>query len=244
MRVATFVVRYEVAKTPTKASNFQALLIASGVLLVAGFLFLAEAVLMLLYEWLVNEIRVCSSTRSCIVRGRDFGRFTKFLGPLRHLVLVVFSVIGVIGAVLQIVAINKLDFDLFDTAKSLRIASGALFIFISSWVIVAPIGLVVLHWNRLPCSTSNVLLATTIVVLCGCSLMLESVYRVLAATKIDGFILETYSVGVLLVLPESIVIVAFATFDLDNLSRITLYHLTKASEEKASMSVSKKASEV
>ncbi|MDU4205821.1 MAG: hypothetical protein E7H89_11935 [Cutibacterium acnes] len=55
VRVATFAVRYEVAKTPTRASNFQALLIASGVLLVAGFLFLAEAVLMLLYEWSVSE---------------------------------------------------------------------------------------------------------------------------------------------------------------------------------------------
>lgn len=165
------------------------------------------------------------------MRGRDFGRFTKFLGPLRHLVLVAFSVIGVIGAVLQIVAINKLDFVLFDQAKSLRIASGALFIFISSWVIVAPIGLVVLYHDRLRCSAHNVLLPTMIVVSCGCALMLESVYRVLAATQIDGFILETYSVGVLLVLPEFIVIVAFTIFRLDDLGDIALYCPTKNSED-------------
>ncbi|EJT45463.1 hypothetical protein A1Q1_06079 [Trichosporon asahii var. asahii CBS 2479] len=160
--------------------------------------------------------------------------------------LVVFSVIGVIGAVLQIVAINKLDFDLFDTAKSLRIASGALFIFISTWVIVAPIGLVVLYRAKL---CSNVLLATTIVVLSGSALMLESVYRVLAATRIDGFILETYSVGVLLVLPEFIVIVAFIVFDLDNLSHITLYWPFEKSEEDLELSkkvskTSREASEV
>lgn len=183
------------------------------------------------------------------MRGRDFGWFTKFLGPLRHLVLVVFSVIGVIGAVLQIVAINKLDFGLFDTAKCLRIASGALFIFISSWVIVAPIGLLVLYRQRLRCSTHKVVLPTALVILCGCALMLESIYRVLAAIKVDGFILKTYSVGVLLVLPEFIVIVAFIVFDLEHLGNITLYcpkggEDLKLSETTSKAEVSRSASEV
>lgn len=57
VRIATFAVRHEVAKTPPDASSFQVLLIASGVLLVAGFLFLAEAVLMLMFEWSVAARR-------------------------------------------------------------------------------------------------------------------------------------------------------------------------------------------
>lgn len=165
------------------------------------------------------------------MRGRDLGPFTKYVSPLRHVMLVAFSVIGIIGAVLQIVAINKLDFKLFDTAKSLRIASGSLFIFISTWVILAPVGLVILCGDRLKCSTQNVVLPATLVILCGCALMLESVYRVLAATKIDGFILETYSVGVILVLPELLVIVIFIAFNFEDMGHVALYDVRMNSQE-------------
>lgn len=51
VRVATFVFRYFVAATKPTASSFQALLIASGVLLVAGFLFIVEAIMQLLWDW-------------------------------------------------------------------------------------------------------------------------------------------------------------------------------------------------
>lgn len=45
--------RYIVAAASPTASNFKTLLIVSGVFLVAGFLFLAEAVMAILFEWCV-----------------------------------------------------------------------------------------------------------------------------------------------------------------------------------------------
>ena len=52
--MATFAVRHEVAAAHPSDKNFMALLIASGVLVVAGFLFLAEAVLTLMFDWSVK----------------------------------------------------------------------------------------------------------------------------------------------------------------------------------------------
>lgn len=174
--------------------------------------------------------------RICVIRGRDLGRLNKFAAPFHHLLMVVFSVIGIVGAVLQIIAIDKLDFALFDRAKSLRIASGALFISASAWVIIAPPTFAFLFRDRIRRAGHRVALPAIMLTICGCSLMLESVYRVLAATKIDGFILEPYSVGVLLVLPEFIIIFVFIVFDLDDLGNVTLYRPKRETQEDPEMS--------
>ncbi|WOO84072.1 uncharacterized protein LOC62_05G007595 [Vanrija pseudolonga] len=207
MRVATFVFRYFVATTKPTASSFQAILIASGVLLVAGFLFIVEAIMQLLWDWF------------CTVRNLSIpGRTTKNMNRSRHWLLVVISTLGIVGAVLQITSISKGDKATFNTAKHLRLASGALFIALCFALIALTIVVALLPVLRPEPVTKWPMIAVLVISTAG--LMLESVYRVWAAAAPTGWATTQNAVDVMIVLPEGLIMLFAIFLGLDDLGQV------------------------
>jgi hypothetical protein len=66
----------------------------------------------------------------------------------------------------------------------------------------------------------KIALPTATLVLCGAALMLESLYRVVAASVTSGWFLTQAALNVLLVMPELIVLLAFTLLDFDDLARV------------------------
>lgn len=202
--------RYYVASASPTAANFKALLIASGVLVVAGFLFLVEALLALLFQFF------------CCMRGVS-GEGHWVVALARHAVLVGISVLGIIGAVLQIVSVSKYDMKTFDKAKKLRQASGSLFCVVSVYAMTVPFVVSVYKFKPGNTNTVSKPLPVTIFATAGVCLLLESIYRVWSASEISGWITKQTGMDILLIMPELAILVLGIVFNYDNFERVTMY---------------------
>lgn len=187
------------------ASNFMVLLIANGVLTVAGFLFLAEAVLALLFQYF------------CALRGIS-GEGHKVVAWTRHGVVAFISVLGVIGAVLQITSANARNVTQFATARKIRQASGGMFCAVGLHAMVSPVVISVLRWRP---GNPNIRkpLPTLVFTVAGACLLVESIYRVWSASVTSGWITTEKAVDTLLVLPEYLALILLLLFDFDNFEK-------------------------
>jgi len=207
--VAGFAVRSVVATTPVSSSNFMALLIANGVLTVAGFLFLAEAVLALLFQYM------------CALRGVS-GEGHVWVALARHAVVAFISVIGIVGAVLQLTAVNSFNMKQYDAAKKLRLASGGMFCAVALHAMVSPVVMGFIRWRPGNPNLENKVLPSALFSLAGACLLVESIYRVYSASKISGWIASEQAVDTMLVLPEFIALAILLVFDFDNFEHVVV----------------------
>ncbi|CAK9781990.1 hypothetical protein CC85DRAFT_289254 [Cutaneotrichosporon oleaginosum] len=210
-RVATFIVRWLLADASPSDDSYKILLIIAGVFVVAGFLFLVEAVLSLLFEWF------------CILREVDNPRLRHIMIPIRHSVVLGISILGIVGAVLQITALDSLNLRQFDVAKALRQASGALFMVVSAHLMLSPLGLLLMY-NPIAVKRA---IPTAVISICGTALMLESLFRVVAASVTSGWFLTQNALNILLFMPEVVVLLAFTLLDMDDLRNVGLVSCTK-----------------
>ncbi|BEI92623.1 uncharacterized protein CcaverHIS019_0502510 [Cutaneotrichosporon cavernicola] len=203
---STFISRWLLSDASPNDSSFKILLIVAGIFVVAGFLFIVEAVMALLFEW------------HCTMRGVDNPRLRRIMTIVHHMIVLGISVIGIVGAVMQITALDSLNMAQFDTAKSLRQASGALFMVVALYLMIYPFILLFL-FNPVGV---NKALPTVILSLCGTAVMMESLYRVVGASVTSGWFLTQNALDVLLFMPEMIVLIAFTALDFDNLADVRL----------------------
>ncbi len=150
------------------------------------------------------------------MRGVDNPRLRRIMVPVRHGIVLGISVLGIVGAVLQITALDSLNMAQFNAAKALRQASGALFMVVAAYLMLYPLILLLLYRP----ANVKITLPTATLVLCGAALMLESLYRVVAASVTSGWFLTQAALNVLLVMPELIVLLAFTLLDFDDLARV------------------------
>lgn len=89
---------------------------------------------------------------------------------------------------------------------------------VSLWLMVAPLAMVLFyHPPGVRRGWPTAVFAT-----CGAALMLESVYRVVGASVMSGWILSQQAVDVLLFMPEAIVLIAFVLLDFDEMAGVCL----------------------
>lgn len=153
------------------------------------------------------------------MREVDNPKVRKIMAPARHGLVAGISIIGIVGAVLQIVAVDNFNMSQFNTAKALRQASGALFMAVSLWVMVVPL-LLLAKFNPLGVRK---LAPTAVLCVSGTALMIESVYRVVSASSSSGWILSQQAVDVLLFMPEALVLILFVGLDFDDLADVRLF---------------------
>lgn len=155
------------------------------------------------------------------MREVDDPKLRKIMGPARHGIVAGISILGIVGAVLQIVAVDNFDMSQFNTAKALRQASGALFMAVSLWVMVGPF---VLLFMYNPIGVRK-LVPTVVICVSGTALMIESIYRVVSASSSSGWILSQQAVDVLLFMPEALVLLLFVGLDFDEMADVRLFGL-------------------
>lgn len=148
------------------------------------------------------------------------GRTTKNMNRSRHWLLVIISTLGVVGAVLQITSISKMDMATFKTAKHLRLASGALFIALCFALIALTVVVAWLPVLRPEPVTKWPMIAVLVISTAG--LMLESVYRVWAAAAPTGWATTQTAVDVMIVLPEGLIMLLAIFLRLDDLGQVAL----------------------
>lgn len=142
----------------------------------------------------------------------------KIMGPLRHAIVAGISILGVVGAVLQITAVDSMNMRQYNSAKALRQTSGVLFAVLSLWLMLVPLALL---WRYMPAGVRKGL-PTAVLSGCGAALMLGSVYRIVSASVTSGWVLTQQALDVLLFIPEAAILIAFVVLDFDELAGVCL----------------------
>lgn len=128
---------------------------------------------------------------------------------IQHLVVVSVSAIGIVGAVKLT---NVTDQDDFNTAKSLRIASGALFVVMAIALLTFTVVDATVHaaTQSPPRST---LVKTSFLILLDICLIVEALYRVWSSSTYSGFITGNVAIAVLVFVPEIVALLAILSVD-------------------------------
>ncbi|RSH95858.1 hypothetical protein EHS25_000951 [Saitozyma podzolica] len=212
IRVATFGMRSDVASLDAESCGYKTRVIVAAVLVIAGFLFLIEAVSDLLVHW----------ARYCALKAVQLtGRTRTIIHLLRHVVFVGVSVIGIIGAVKQSNDVSNGDISGSTSAKRLRQASGALFLLVIALFFVVTFYLLVSSANldgRKPrkAPTASVIIISLV------ALEVEAVYRIWSASSTTGFTIKETALDVLVVMPEWVVLVLSVELNMDDMTDIRL----------------------
>lgn len=152
------------------------------------------------------------------MREVDNPKVRKIMGPMRHAIVAGISILGVVGAVLQITAVDSMNMRQYNSAKALRQTSGVLFAVVSLWLMLIPLALL---WRYKPTGVRKGL-PTAVLSGCGAALMLESVYRIVPASVTSGWVLTQQALDVLLFMPEVAILIAFVVLDFDELAGVCL----------------------
>lgn len=200
-------------------------------LVIAGFLFLIEAVSDLLVHWYVActvekaaiVVFLCLyRARYCALKALQLtGKTRTIIHLLRHVVFVGVSVIGIIGAVKQSNDVSNGDIAGSTSAKRLRQASGALFLLVIALFFVVTFYLLVSSADldgRKPrkAPTASVIIISLV------ALAVEAVYRIWSASSTTGFIIKQTALDVLVVMPEWVVLVLSVALNMDDMTDIRL----------------------
>ncbi|RSH93779.1 hypothetical protein EHS25_006427 [Saitozyma podzolica] len=215
VRVATFAIRADVATLSIQSSDYGTLLIVAAVFVIAGFLFLIEAIFDLLVQWLLKYIRYCA------LKARDLNGKTRLIIHLfGHIVFVGISVIGIIGAVNESNDVSSGgDLSGMNTAKRLRQASGALFLLVIALFFVITFYLLLSSANR-DARPPRKAPAGAVMIVSLVALALEAVYRIWSASSTTGFIIKQTALDVLVVMPELVVLVLFVVLNMDDMGDV------------------------
>lgn len=228
--MATFAIRADVATLSIQSSDYGTLLIVAAVFVIAGFLFLIEAIFDLLVQWWVgfrsivlrhHQCWLLKYIRYCALKARDLNGKTRLIIHLfGHIVFVGISVIGIIGAVNESNDVSSGgDLSGMNTAKRLRQASGALFLLVIALFFVITFYLLLSSANR-DARPPRKAPAGAVMIVSLVALALEAVYRIWSASSPTGFIIKQTALDVLVVMPELVVLVLFVVLNMDDMGDV------------------------
>ncbi|PWN31244.1 uncharacterized protein FA14DRAFT_182909 [Meira miltonrushii] len=164
----------------------------ASVLLIAGYLFFVEAVMSLTLAWIMKSRNIQMSKKSLYT-----------LYASEHFLCLVVSIFGVVGAILLTGASSAND---IKNSRILRALSGALFAALT----LALMSVTALHYTepQFKLSSNNRtkhrMLQMCILLLLQTCVLVEAIYRIWSAVKLQGFIIGSAAVPVLVFLPETL----------------------------------------
>jgi hypothetical protein len=175
----------------------------ASVLLIAAYLFFVEGVM--------------SLTLALIMEGRNIKLTRKklyaFYG-LEHLICLIISIFGVIGAILLTGAMTAND---IKQSRILRALSGGLFAALIIFLMVLTIFHFTFYQTKNTKSKKANLQMTILFTLQFCAL-LEAIHRIWSAAKLQGFIVGSAAVPVLIFLPEALSILILLIIPLHSIT--------------------------
>ncbi|UZJ52000.1 hypothetical protein CBS101457_001320 [Exobasidium rhododendri] len=199
VRTATYVVRAVISSVDDVSAGTAT---AAGILIIAGYLFLLEAVCNVVTFWMFHKSKSNVST---------------FMFPLQlaqHAVLSAVSVIGIIGAVQLSHASTNSE---ASSAKDLRLASAVLFVVVVGLVGLTIVVVTILRRMRQQGTVQGVVWILVFFVACTA---VESAYRVWSSVASSSFIVKETAIDVLIFMPEVIACLTWLLIDLNDINRI------------------------
>lgn len=161
----------------------------ASILLIAAYLFFVEGIM--------------SLTLALIMEGRNIKLTRKKLYAfyaLEHLICLIITLFGVIGAILLTGTITAND---IRQSRILRALSGGLFAALIIFLMILTILHFKFHQTKNTKSKKANLQMTILFILQFCAL-LEAIYRIWSAAKLQGFIVGSAAVPILVFLPETL----------------------------------------
>lgn len=164
----------------------------ASVLLIAGYLFFVEGVMSLTLAWIMKSKNIQLSKKKLYI-----------MYASEHFLCLIISIFGVIGAILLTGASSAND---IKQSRILRALSGGLF----AALVLALMSITALHYTepQIKSTTNskpkNKMLQMFILLLLQTCVLVEAIYRIWSAVKLQGFIAGSAAVPVLVFLPETL----------------------------------------